>query len=117
MAKTIFIDIDGTILKHHGEGGLNEIYKKPAILLDGVVEKFEQWKYNECRIILTTARPSSMKQITEEQLLYHNLFWDDMIMGLPRGERLVINDTKDDGTITAIGVPVARNAGLGDIAE
>ena len=115
MAKTIFIDIDGTILKHHGEGGLNEIYNKPAMLLDGVVEKFEKWKYDECRIILTTARPESMREITEHQLRGHRLFWDEMIMGLPRGPRVVINDTKDDGTITAFGAPVVRNAGLRDI--
>jgi hypothetical protein len=84
----------------------------PAVLLDGVLEKFEQWKYDECRIILTTARPESMRDITEHQLRGHKLFWDDLIMGLPRGPRVVINDTKDDGTITAFGVPVVRNAGL-----
>ena len=115
MTKTIFIDIDGTILKHHGEGGLNQIYSQPATLLPGVIEKFEQWKYDECRIILTTARPESMRDITEHQLKGYRLFWDDMIMGLPRGPRVVINDTKDNGEITAFGVPVVRNAGLKDI--
>jgi len=115
MAKTIFIDIDGTIFKHHGETGLHVIYKAPAEILDNVIEKFEQWKYDENRIILTTARPESMRDITVQQLQEFGLFWDDMIMGLPRGERVIINDTKGDGTITAVGVPVVRNAGLKDV--
>lgn len=52
--KTIFIDIDGTILKH-GKNLNNMCTAKPEIL-DGVIEKFLEWRRKEYYIVITTAR-------------------------------------------------------------
>lgn len=60
--KTIFCDIDGTLLKHHGDGCLYKAMKNPPELLPNVIETIDRWKYNEYRVILTTGRPESMRK-------------------------------------------------------
>lgn len=120
MSKTLFIDIDGTILPH-----LNTTLSEYVSLyyrgeleddpLPGVAEKFSKWSKEDCTIVLTTARPESMRAQTHAQLTSNGLFYDHLIMGLPTGSRHVINDTKSDGTITAIAHPVIRNEGLTNV--
>lgn len=51
--KTIFLDIDGTLLKHHGSLSLCGIM--PPVLLDGVHDKLDEWDKKGYRIILITA--------------------------------------------------------------
>ena len=112
MIKTIFCDIDGTLLKHHGDQCLYNIMKKPPELLPNVIETIGCWKDNEYKIILTTGRPERMRNLTQEQLDTVGIFYDMLIMGLPHGERIVINDSKPSLSSTAIGVVVERNKGF-----
>ena len=83
MNKTIFCDIDGTLLKHHG--GLYQITQSKAILLPNAIGCIKAWKDKDYRIILTTGRPESMRDLTVEQLREVGIFYDMLIMGLPRG--------------------------------
>ena len=92
MKKTIFLDIDGCIFKHHGNL-IRQVTIDP-ILLDGVLEKINEWNEKDYMIILTTGRKKCSRKITEEQLSKYGIFYDKLIMGLPRGERVVINDRK-----------------------
>lgn len=108
--KTLFLDIDGCIVRHHCEGIVGQLVKEPE-LLDGVVEKFNEWDSKNYKIILTTGRNESARKQTEDMLRSFGLFWDTLIMGLPRGERVVINDAKIDGNITARGITLKRNEG------
>jgi len=110
MNKTIFCDIDGTLLKHHG--GLYQITQSKAILLPNAIGCIKAWKDKDYRIILTTGRPESMRDLTVEQLREVGIFYDMLIMGLPRGERIVINDCKPDRTITATAINIPRNEGF-----
>lgn len=115
--KTIFCDIDGTILKH--QGTLQEMGLAPAELLPGVAEKFNQWKAKAYTIILTTGRPESMRDVTQAQLESFGIFYDMMIMGLSNGARVLINDVKPHGP--QAGLPMAesfnvrRDRGLQDV--
>jgi hypothetical protein len=111
--KTIFVDIDGTVLKHNGNLS-SQITTSPS-LLPGVIEAFNEWNMKGYCIILTTGRKECMRSITERDLLAKGIFYDQLIMGLPRGERVLINDSKPDCHITAQAITVTRNKGLSDI--
>lgn len=112
MRKTIFCDIDGTIFKHQKQ--LNLMIQNSE-LLPNVIEKFLEWRSKEYYIVLTTARPEGCRSITENQLHNFGIFYDQLIMGLPTGPRVVINDKKADGTITSFAICVERNSGLENI--
>jgi dTDP-glucose pyrophosphorylase len=88
--KTIFCDIDGTIIKHSHR--FSELNKVAAEDLAGVVEKFNEWDSKGHKIILTTARKESARSFTEHQLRELGLCWDMLIMGLTSGVRVIIND-------------------------
>ena len=110
--KTIFCDIDGCIFKHHGD--IAAILTNPCELLPGVREAFKQWARKGYTVILTTGRPESIRYLTEHQLQETGLFFHSLIMGLPRGQRVVINDIKTEQiTKTAACVNLTRNEGMG----
>jgi hypothetical protein len=108
--KTIFCDIDGTIFWHHDD--LYSIVTFVPKLLPGVINKILEWRQKDYYIVLTTARPEGCRSITQKQLDRHGIFYDQLIMGLPVGPRVIINDKKPDGMITADSVCVDRNIGL-----
>ena len=109
--KTVFCDIDGTLLKHHGDIVLN--YTSDESPLPHVVEKIKDWDRQNYHIVLTTGRKESTRVATEEQLLKHGIVYDQLVMGLPNGPRVLINDKKPNGVEnTAFAVNVVRNEGL-----
>jgi ribonucleotide monophosphatase NagD (HAD superfamily) len=113
IPKTIICDIDGCILKH--KGNLININLEDAELLPGVKEKFDEWDKKSYKIIFLTGRKESMREATEKQLKSFGLFWDTLVMGATRGERILINDLKpgnENNTATAINM--IRNQGFVD---
>lgn len=112
-ARTILVDIDGTIFK--------QLHRWPSVyvvlpedLLPGVAEKFLRWHLWGDRIILMTARAEAYREITEGQLRTANLHWDLLLMGLPSGVRILINDMKpeEQGETTAIAINLIRDEGM-----
>ena len=93
-AKTLFIDIDGTILKH--QHTISDVYKNEAKVLPGVIEKINFWDSIGYKIIFITARKESTRQLTEQQLRQFGLAWDQLIMGISNGVRYLINDKLTD---------------------
>ena len=93
-AKTLFIDIDGTILKH--QHTISDVYKQDAKILPGVVEKINYWDSRGYRIIFVTARKESTRDLTVKQLTSFGLAWDQLIMGVSNGQRYLINDKLSD---------------------
>lgn len=89
-AKTLFIDIDGTVLKH--QHTISDVHKYQAKVLPGVVEKINFWDSRGHKIIFVTARKESTREITEKQLRQFGLAWDQLIMGVTNGERYIVND-------------------------
>jgi hypothetical protein len=114
LPKTLFIDIDGTILYHWGDP--NAQTKYPPTLLKGVLEKLAEWSMEEYRIILVTGRKESERNATIKQLESVGIVYDMLIMGLGRGDRVIINDMKPNSNIpTAIAISLKRNEGICDI--
>lgn len=108
LAHTWLIDIDGTICKHNSHlSGTDEI-------LPGVKEFWQKIPVKDI-IILLSARGSDFKKETEEYLISNGLRFDYSIFGLPTGERILVNDKKDSGLITAISLNLVRDQGLNNI--
>jgi len=99
------IDIDGTILKHNGhKSGEDE-------LLPGV-KQFWSTIPPEDEIILLSARNEADEKQTLDILNQYGIRYDRVIFGLPTGERVLINDAKPGGLVTAIAVDLKRDIGL-----
>jgi len=109
--KTLFIDIDGTLVHHSGD--ITKQYTDDLIILPGVLDKFKHWDKGGYIIILTTGRRESGRQKLQEQLIKLGIFYDHLIMGIGGGKRILINDLKDDSDeLTAEAITVKRNIGL-----
>jgi histidinol phosphatase-like enzyme len=117
--KTIFLDIDGVLLWHARELATIWDYARDEEddrRLPGVAEKLQEWDTKGYKIILTTGRRECMRQDTEQQLARHGIFYDLLIMGVGRGQRVVINDFKANSEEpTAVAICVTRNKGLVDV--
>ena len=109
--KTIFCDIDGTLLTHFGN--IYENTNNDPIILNNVLETIHQWEKLNYKIILTTGRKECLRKITEEQLLNVGIIYDSLIMGITNGDRVLINDKKNNGiNNTAYAINTVRNQGL-----
>lgn len=109
--KTIFIDIDGTLIFQTTDSlGLHS-----KTVLPGVFKKWSEWRKRGYRIILTTARRESQRRATEEQLTNLGLSWDSMIMGAD-GTRVLINNFSTNSTEPrAIAINLEKNKGLSEV--
>lgn len=112
--RTLFIDIDGTILKHNHV--ISETYANDPVILPGVLKKFNEWDSRGHKIILVTARKESTRAITEKHLQSLGLAYDQLIMGVTSGPRIVINDVlKFNDPERALGINVITDQGFNDI--
>jgi mannose-6-phosphate isomerase-like protein (cupin superfamily) len=110
IPKTVFCDIDGTLLEHTGDIIKN---LQTTHLLNNVLETIRQWDKLNYKIILTTGRQESTRKQTEEQLSSMGIVYSQLIMGLPNGPRVLINDKKTNGVDnTAYAINLVRNEGL-----
>lgn len=113
-AKTIFCDIDGTLVKHF----IPTITQKTdhrMILLEGTLEKLTEWEKMGYNIILTTGRKESLRKVTEQQLQDVGIIYDQLIMGIGAGVRVLINDKKPDLEETAFCFCPNRDEGISNI--
>lgn len=112
--KTIICDIDGTLMHHNGSQ-YKQITESPN-LLPGTIDKFHEWDKKGYTIILITGRRESTRKRTEDQLTRCGIIYDKLVMGVGRGERILINDRKQ-GSLndTAFAINLKRNVGIGSI--
>lgn len=86
---TYFFDIDGTIFKYRQF----ETYEStPAELTPGAKEKLHEIRNEGHTIVLTTARPESLRLFTVLELEKAVIPYDQLVMGLARGTRHLVND-------------------------
>jgi hypothetical protein len=112
--KTIFCDIDGTLVEHAPPSTTaNPNYKME--ILDGTIEKLLEWDKKGYYIILTTGRKESLRKVTEHQLSEVGIFYDQLIMGIGGGPRYLINDKKPEGTKAAFSICLDRNSGIKEL--
>src|SRR5687767_2641507 len=96
LPKTRIVDIDGCVLFHYQDMSCQHLNK--PILLPGVLDNFKQWERNGDFILLTTGRKPSTRKATIKQLNELGLFWNEIVFGLPRGSRIIVNDFKPNST-------------------
>lgn len=105
LPHTWLIDVDGTMLKHNGHkmGGDQ--------LLPGVRDFWSSIPESDV-IILLSARTHEEMPATLAFLDAEGIRYDHALFGMPKGERIVINDGKPGGLRTAIALNVERDKGL-----
>ena len=108
---TIFCDIDGTLVHQ----GTDIPYKREATVLPGVIEKIYEWAQNDYTIILTTGRKESEREKTIKQLDDNGILYDQLIMGIRSGKRVLINDIAKKEERKAFAINILRNKGLANI--
>jgi len=109
--KTIFCDIDGTLWTHQGD--LFSQGKGNNTLLPFATEAITEWERRGYTIILVTGRKESMRRVTEAELQRLGIVYDQLIMGLGGGDRIIVNDRKyGSSRNTCFAVNVARNKGI-----
>jgi histidinol phosphatase-like enzyme len=109
--KTIICDIDGTLVLHRAPID-NTDPSSDLVLLNGTKEKILEWDSKGYNIILITGRKESMRKSTEAQLSRIGVIYDQLIMGIGGGERVLINDRKPDGRECAFSINLDRNEGI-----
>jgi len=111
LPKTIFCDIDGSLIEHKGDIVNN--FKETPVILKNVIETIKIWEKLNYKIILTTGRKECTRTQTEEQLLYLGIIYDQLIMGITNGDRILINDKKINGVKnTCYAINLVRNYGF-----
>jgi ribonucleotide monophosphatase NagD (HAD superfamily) len=133
--KTIFCDIDGTILRHRSptktgqpvtsSDGVYDPYivetsmtgapVSGKLVLPGTINKISEWISKGYKIIFTTGRCESQRQLTIKELEHIGIPYDQLVMGVGRGMRVLINDKKPNGDITAMSFNIDRNEGIENI--
>tara|TARA_Y100000310_G_C20611684_1_gene778313 strand:- start:335 stop:700 length:366 start_codon:yes stop_codon:yes gene_type:complete len=115
-SKTIFCDLDGTLVKHCGDPCLVTNPNYELEVLSGTHDKLREWDSKGYYIILTTGRKESTRNATEKQLQRAGIFYNQLIMGFGGAVRYIINDrkpnSKDD---TTYAINVDRNKGIKDV--
>lgn len=105
LRKTWIFDYDGTIVKHNGHK-IGE-----DILLNGV-KNFINEINKEDVIVIMTARKEQDRKTIEQFLLNNSIRFDHLILDLPVGERILINDKKPRGLLTSVSINLQRDEGL-----
>ncbi len=116
MLKTIICDIDGTLVQQDDNYMDKVAGREPFKVLPGTLEKLQEWETKGYRLILITGRKEGSRRVTEKMLDELGIFYDQLIMGVGIGPRILINDMKPGRDIEmAVGINVKRNLGISEV--
>ena len=109
--KTIFTDIDGTLVYQVQFENIDPFTSKA---LPGAVEYLTKMYKQGHYIVLTTARPESLRDTTIQEMDLLGIPFHQLVMGIGRSERILINNTseKNPREKRATAIEVRKNAGL-----
>jgi len=109
--KTIFSDIDGTLIE---QVRFEDLDPNVVNVLPGVKEKMNEWYEAGHHIVLTTARPWHLELITKQQMENAGIRYHQIVMGIGREERILINNNSkgEPENARAMAVAVGRDAGF-----
>lgn len=107
--STIFCDIDGTIFKYRPFESYGHSCPIP---IHNMIYKLQELTDKGHVIVLTTARPEDYRDLTKEELKMYNVPYDQLVMGIGRSTRYLINDMEDPEKPRAISINVIRDKGL-----
>jgi hypothetical protein len=106
---TIFSDIDGCLFKYRKF----ETYKSTEVeSIQSVVERINKAYNDGHHIVLTTARPEYLRTHTLKELDKSNISFHQLVMGIARGTRFLINDMEDPKVNRAYSFNLVRNEGF-----
>jgi len=111
---TLFVDIDGTLVKYRKFSELIDSTPKP---IQDVIDFINDHSNNGAVIIITTARPDSYREFTENELGSLGIKYNQIVMNCGRGTRVILNDIDPDKPELprAIGINLERDVGFKDI--
>lgn len=111
LGKTWLFDLDGTLVKHNG-------YKLDGrdTLLAGAKEFLDALPEQD-KVILITSRTEEYRALTLDFLKKAGVRYDEIIFGLPYGERILVNDQKPQGLKTSIAINTQRDQFMTDRFE
>jgi len=89
--KTLFIDLDGTLVKNSSEY-FDNIWGETDGLKNNIEIINKLYDTNRCTIIITTSRKDTYKQKTIDQLNKLNIKYHNILFNLPHAQRIIIND-------------------------
>lgn len=106
LPKTWVFDVDGTLVIHNGH-----LRPQGDELLPGVKEFFASLPAQDA-VVLLTARKKELGPALEAFLTANGIRYDAILYGMPAGERILVNDCKPSGLLTAVAVNKMRNDAL-----
>ena len=106
LPHTWILDLDGTIVEHNGY----KLYGDDR-LLPGVMDFIGQIP-REDYILIVTARKEAYKVPTEAFLKRNRVRFNQILYGMPVGERILINDRKKSGLKMGVLINKKRDAPL-----
>ena len=108
---TYFVDIDGTLVVYRK---FNEINEVPLTPIQSVIDKVNNEYDNGAYVVITTARPPEYELFTKQELEKIGVKYHQLIMGIGRGTRYIINDRDPEAPEVdrAVGINLNRNQGL-----
>jgi hypothetical protein len=117
VVKTIFCDIDGCLIAQVENYMEHIANKRKFEVLPGTLAKLKEFETKDYRLILTTARKEGSRKITEQMLAELGVFYDQLVMGLGIGPRVVINDLKPgrEDIPMAEAINLKRNEGIAKV--
>ncbi len=108
LGHTWVLDFDGTLVEHNG-------YKTGEDKFLPGAKEFLQSIPKEDFVLILTAREKEARTKTENFLKEHNIRYNEILFGMPMGERILINDDKPSGLKCAYAITPQRNQGLENI--
>lgn len=108
LGKTWLFDLDGTIVKHNGYkiDGRDSLLEGAKAFLDALPETD--------KIIFLTSRTMEYKNATLTFLQSEGIRYDQIIFGLPYGERILVNDDKPSGLKMSYAINTNRDVFMQD---
>ena len=89
--STLFVDLDGTLVRNSGQF-TEPKWGTTAAIAPNVATLNALHASGKVEIILTTSRKEKFRQATIDQCEREGIKYDQLIMGLVHGRRIVIND-------------------------
>lgn len=107
--KTLFVDLDGTLVT-------NTSYQFSPYIGEGValqnnIDYLNRlYSTGRVKIIITTSRPKEFYDLTINELTNKNIPFDEVIMGLPHTQRILINDFANSNPYpSCLAINISRN--------
>lgn len=113
--KTIFIDLDGTIVCHNYYPFIQD---DRFHITSGAISFLQKLREDNCYVILTTGRSriqciKIIKHLKKE----YNFKFDKCIYSLPTGKRVLINDYKNTNEHKVSAYEIKRDHGLRELLK